>query len=102
MRKQRAAYAVVTALFVATLTGCSGYNDERGKGDAPVAGRRGDDTPKSVTNNPDGFGNVVTGCVVGAKGFRYFATTNTDKAPSNLWIERDPACGAVTTAQVSR
>lgn len=94
MKRQFAAYAAITALFVGTLTGCSGYNDTRGKGDAPVAERHGDDTPKYVTNNPDGFGNVATGCVWGAKGFRYFVTTNTGGKPSSLWVERDPACGA--------
>lgn len=98
MKKQFMAYAVVTALFAVTLTGCSSFNDERGKGDAPVSGRKGDDTPKTVTNNPDGFGNVVTGCVAGAKGFRYFATTNTGNNPSNLWVERDPVCGAKADA----
>lgn len=81
--------ALVIALF--GVTACSEYNDERGKGDAPVAEKRGDDTPKYVTNNPDGFGNVVTGCVNGATGWRYFATTNAS-GPSNLVVRGDKAC----------
>lgn len=82
----------ITGFLFAGLSACSEYNDERGKGDAPVANRSGDDTPKHVTNNPDGFGNVVTGCVSGAEGWRYFATTNTAEAPSNLKIEKDEGC----------
>ena len=84
--------AVAAVLGLGALTACSEYNDERGKGDAPVAGRSGEDSPKHVTNNPDGFGNVVTGCVNGAPGFRYFATTNTDKASSDLEIMADESC----------
>lgn len=90
---KRAAVAAVTAVLgLGALTACSEYNDERGKGDAPVANRSGEDSPKHVTNNPDGFGNVVTGCVYGAPGFRYFATTNTDKASSDLEIVADERC----------
>lgn len=83
---------LVAALLLFGAAGCSEYNDERGKGDAPVAGKGGDDSPKEVTNNPDGFGNVVTGCVYGAPGYRYFATTNTGSAPSNLVIKEDKGC----------
>lgn len=89
---KRFAGGLVAALLLFGAVGCSEYNDERGKGDAPVANRSGDDSPKHVTNNPDGFGNVVTGCVSGADGYRYFATTNTGHAPSNLVVVEDAAC----------
>ncbi|WP_327719855.1 hypothetical protein OG381_34270 [Streptomyces sp. NBC_00490] len=88
----KTAGALVGALLLFGAVGCSEYNDERGKGDAPVAGRGGDDSAKHVTNNPDGFGNVATGCVYGAPGFRYFVTTNTGSAPSNLVVRVDEAC----------
>lgn len=91
--KQRAAVALVATVTVfAGLTACSDYNDERGKGDAPVANRSGEDSPKHITNNPDGFGNVATGCVAGATGWRYFVTTSTDKNPSNLVVVTAPEC----------
>lgn len=83
---------LMAAVLLFGTTACGGYADERGKGDAPVAGKSGDDSPKHVTNNPDGFGNVVTGCVAGAGGYRYFATTNTGKRPSNLVVLVDEAC----------
>jgi hypothetical protein len=83
---------LMAALLLSGAVGCSQYNDHRGKGDAPVANRSGEDSPKSVTNNPDGFGNVVTGCVAGAPGFRYFATTNTSDHPSSLVVQQDEKC----------
>lgn len=91
-KKRAAVAAVVAAVALGTMTACSGYNDERGKGDAPVANRSGEDSPKHVTNNPDGFGNVATGCVAGATGWRYFVTTSTDKNPSNLVVVAAPEC----------
>ncbi|MFH9860408.1 hypothetical protein [Streptomyces sp. NPDC017202] len=82
-----AALVVVVGCLVA---GCSdGYADERGKGDAPVRGRAGDDTPAEVFNMPDGFGNLATKCV--GHGFRAYVTTNAD-APSNLQIVQDETC----------
>ncbi|MFI7505050.1 hypothetical protein ACIBVL_42575 [Streptomyces sp. NPDC049687] len=78
-------------LAVGTLAGCSQeYNDERGKGDAPVAGKKGDDTPAEVFNMPDGFGNLATKCV--GHGFRAYVTTNAT-GPSNVQIVEDKSCG---------
>lgn len=89
---KKIAAGAAAALLVLGAVSCSGYNDERGMGDAPVAGKKGDDTPKYVTNNPDGFGNVVTGCVYGAPGWRYFVTSKGSSAPSNLRVEKDENC----------
>jgi hypothetical protein len=76
---------------VGALAGCSQeYNDERGKGDAPVKGRAGDDTPAEVFNMPDGFGNLATKCV--GHGFRAYVTTNAT-GPSNVQIVKDKTCG---------
>lgn len=83
---------LVAALLLFGAVGCSEYNDEHGWGDAPVANKSGEDSPKYVTNNPDGFGNVTTGCVAGAPGFRYFVTTNTDSHPSSLVVREDERC----------
>lgn len=86
--------AVVTcvlavAVVLVAVGGCSHYNDKRGKGDAPVMGRRGEDTPAKVYNMPDGFGNLATKCV--GKGFRAFVTTN-NSGPSNVQIVDDKTC----------
>ncbi|MFG2573057.1 hypothetical protein [Streptomyces sp. NPDC048481] len=78
-------------LAVGALAGCSDeYNDERGKGDAPVQGKAGDDTPAEVFNMPDGFGNLATKCV--GHGFRAYVTTNAT-GPSNVQIVEDKSCG---------
>lgn len=88
--------AAVLGLLI-SLTGCSSsgpgsYDDKRGKGDAPVSGGKGEDSPATVTNMPDGFGNVATKCVAGASGWRVFVTTNTGYAPSMMRIEADHSC----------
>ncbi|WP_329412458.1 hypothetical protein OG802_20355 [Streptomyces sp. NBC_00704] len=83
--------AGLVLLAVGALAGCSDeYNDERGKGDAPVQGKAGDDTPAEVFNMPDGFGNLATKCV--GHGFRAYVTTNAT-GPSNVQIVADKSCG---------
>ncbi|WP_416983264.1 hypothetical protein [Streptomyces sp. T028] len=94
--------AGVVAVLVLALGGCSReYYDERGKADAPVAGKAGDDSAAEVYNFPDGFGNLATKCV--GKGKRAYATTKfvqvEDKddviiIPANAVIVDDPGCQA--------
>ncbi|WP_199844578.1 hypothetical protein [Streptomyces sp. DSM 15324] len=101
MRGLRAAGAV--AVLALALGGCASqqYYDERGKADAPVAGRAGEDTAAEVYNFPDGFGNLATKCV--GKGKRGYATTkfvqqeDEDEViviPANAVIVDDPRCQA--------
>ncbi len=80
--------AAVAAVLVG-VAGCSQYDNKRGKGDAPVAGRGGDDSPAEVYNFPDGFGNLATKCV--GHGYRAYVTTN-NNAPSNVQLVADAAC----------
>lgn len=68
--------------------GCSGYNEARGKGDAPI-GRR-DDSPAEVTNFPNGFGNVATKCSV-IPGKRIWMATH-GGAARTFTIESDETC----------
>ncbi|WP_328535421.1 hypothetical protein [Streptomyces sp. NBC_00344] len=83
--------ALAASLVLVALSGCSqDYNDKRGKGDAPVSGKAGDNTPAEVFNFPDGFGNIATKCV--GHGNRAYVTTNAS-APSNVQIVEDSTCG---------
>ncbi|MBV2354982.1 hypothetical protein KUM39_11500 [Streptomyces sp. J2-1] len=87
---------VVSALVVVLVgvgsAGCSKeYNDKRGKGDAPVRGRAGDNSPAEVFNMPDGFGNLATKCV--GHGYRAYVTTN-GSGPSNVEIVPDKTCAS--------
>ncbi len=104
MRRRLAAttaIAVTTALALMTVSGCSKeYNDQRGKGDAPVAGKQGDDSPADVYNFLDGFGNVATKCV--GKGERAYTTTKAyqegdddqppEFVPAHEVVVDDPGC----------
>ncbi|MFG2025469.1 hypothetical protein [Streptomyces sp. NPDC048825] len=91
MRRVRASvWAAALALTAGSLlVGCSQDDDKRGMGDAPVQGRKGDDSPAEVYNMPDGFGNLATKCV--GHGFRAYVTTNAG-APSNVQIVEDKTC----------
>ena len=98
MRRLTAAGTVLVLALL--LGGCSQeYYDERGKADAPVAGKAGEDSPAEVYNFPDGFGNLATKCV--GKGKRGYATTKFVQPededdvvviPANAVIVDDPAC----------
>ncbi|WP_206438978.1 hypothetical protein [Streptomyces scabichelini] len=105
-RRLRSAYAGVATcgalLLAVLLTGCSQeHDDERGKGDAPVKGKAGEDTPAEVYNFPDGFGNLATKCV--GDGKRGYVTTRFEQAedqddvvivPANAVIVADLECSA--------
>jgi hypothetical protein len=43
-----------------SLSACGGYNNDRGRGDAPVGNK--DDAPADVLNFPDLFANVAMKC----------------------------------------
>jgi hypothetical protein len=99
-RPTRVGVTVCGALLLATLPGgCSQDDDERGKGDAPVRGRAGEDSAAEVYNFPDGFGNVATKCV--GDGRRGYVTTRFQRAdsqndveilPANAVVVDDPGC----------
>lgn len=74
------------AIAVLALAGCGAFNDQRGKGDAPVANRKGDDAPARVVNMPDGFSNVAFKCI-DSNGL--YVTTK-DAAP--VVVADDPLC----------
>lgn len=67
---------LVAALLLFGAVGCSEWNDERGKGDAPVADRKGDDSPANVTNMPDTFPNIATKCLKGREPWAAAVTTD--------------------------
>jgi hypothetical protein len=90
--------AAVSLLLLAA-TACSSDDDSKGMGDAPVATttsgvRGGDDSPATITNMPDHYGNIATKCIAGAKPWRVIEGTNTDYTGSNFVVVQDPkACG---------
>lgn len=91
--------AAVTLTITFSATACSNDSDSKGMGDAPVAtatsGKRGgEDSPAVCTNMPDGYSNVCTKCVAGAKPWRLIIGTHTDYASSPMGLVQDPkACG---------
>lgn len=95
---KRIVCAAVAALLL--LTGCSnsqGHEDKRGRGDAPVAGKKGDDSPAFCTNMPDEFGNVCGKCIYHFAPWAAVVTTHTDYAPSNMVMFQAPEqCGGKT------
>lgn len=71
----------LVAVALLTLAGCSqSHEDKRGRGDAPVAGKAGDDSPAFCTNMPDEFANVCSKCLSGFPGKAVMSTTHTDNA----------------------
>ncbi|MBV2354983.1 hypothetical protein KUM39_11505 [Streptomyces sp. J2-1] len=93
--------AAVAVLVLVALSGCSReYEEKRGKADAPVAGRAGEDSPAEIYNFPDGFGNLASKCV--GPGRRGYVTTkyvrqdddDTIVMPSTSVIVDDPECRA--------
>jgi hypothetical protein len=100
MRRLWLAAAGVTAVL--TVTACGAHDDERGKGDAPVAtaasGKRGgDDSAAFCTNMPDGFGNVCGKCVDHFAPWAVVVTTSTSYAPSSMALFKAKQCGATDT-----
>ncbi len=75
---------VAAAALALVAGGCSGFNDERGRGDAPIGPF--DDSPAEVINFPDQFANVAHKC--DGHGHRVFSSTR--QAPPV--VIDDPSC----------
>ncbi|MFF2520969.1 hypothetical protein [Streptomyces liangshanensis] len=93
--------AVALCALLALTVGCSReHYEERGKADAPVRGKRGDNTAAEVYNFPDGFGNLATKCV--GAGQRAYTTTRSfqnqdgdeeiEIIPAHQVVVADPEC----------
>lgn len=78
---KRLALAVLT---VVVLAGCSDWNDDRGRGDAP-ADQQPDQTRK-VWPNADHFPNISAFCIGGNGVY-----TTTREAPPTVIVD-DPEC----------
>ncbi|WP_328535422.1 hypothetical protein [Streptomyces sp. NBC_00344] len=94
---KRAALAACVPL--ALTLGCSRqHDDERGKADAPVSGRAGEDSAAEIYEFPDGSGSLTTKCV--AVGQRAYTTTRAVRAeeddtkiiPAHQAVVPDPQC----------
>jgi hypothetical protein len=77
----------IVLVLVTTLAGCGGYNQARGRGDAPVGHR--DSTPAEVINMPDEFGNVAVKC--DGHGHRIYVVTH-NKTDAPVTVIDDPSC----------
>ncbi|WP_433754860.1 hypothetical protein [Nocardia sp. CA-135398] len=91
--------ATAACLLLVLTAGCSRQHyEERGKADAPVSGRQGENSAAEVYDFPDRFGNLATKCV--GKGKRAYVTTRSvqgdDKEvwiiPANAVIVDDAEC----------
>lgn len=95
---KRLAGGLMAALLLVGVAGCSSYNDHRGKGDAPVANRKGDDTPVPCTNMPDSFPNVCAKCVA---DFAPWAITTTTDRIAIMFQAPDQCGGHVVAGRVT-
>ena len=59
--------------MIGLLASCSGYENKRGWGDAPIG--QISDRPWDIQNAPDQYGNIATVCLEFAPGWRAFAVT---------------------------
>ena len=93
--RRRVMGTAVVAVFACgiAVSGCSGFNEARGRGDAPVASR--DDEPKEVINFPDSFSNVAHAC--DGHGHRVYVTTRTDGSRA-MFVTPDESCGGAGAA----
>lgn len=77
--------SVVVLITILFLVSCSGYNDDRGRGDAPIESR--DDSSAIIVNFPDKFHNVAFKCM-GKNGIY----THTRSGSPPIIIANDPEC----------
>ncbi len=82
-----------TALAAATvfLTGCAGWNNAQGRGDAPVG--KIDSGTAEIMNYPDTYGNVAHKC--DGHGHRVYTNThgtNGETTSSFIVVVTDPSC----------
>jgi hypothetical protein len=86
-RRHARIWAGAALLIAIPVAGCSGYNNARGKGDAPVG--TSDDSPAQILNMPDGFGNVAMKC--DGHGHRVFVPTHAKTDPPVTVVD-DASC----------
>ena len=86
-RRTKVIIGIIIALAIGIgASSCGEWNDERGKGDAPVQDKAGDDRAAVVINMPDGFANVAIKCYAGNGLY----VTTRDAPP--IIIADDPNC----------
>lgn len=83
---------VLSTLLVLSLAACTGqseFEQERGRGDAPVGEVNND--PADITNFPDGYGNIASKC--DGNGWHIFQVRHTIDGPRPAPIVvRDEEC----------
>jgi hypothetical protein len=91
---------LLAAFLLFGATACSEYNDERGKGDAPVAGKQGEDSPAFCTNMPDDFGNVCGKCVYGFAPWAVVVTSHYYTSSNIVLFQAPEKCGGKKVASM--
>ncbi len=86
-RRVIAAVVLTLGLLIGGIASCSGYDNARGRGDAPVGPV--DDSTAEVINFPDHFGSVATKC--DKHGHRLFVVTH-DSTDAAVTVIADPSC----------
>lgn len=101
MRKLGLVAASTLLLFGATA--CSSYNEERGMGDSPVAGKHGDDSPAFCTNMPDDFGNLCGKCIEKFPPWAAMVTSHYHTSSNVVLFQAPEQCGGkkITSMPVS-
>jgi hypothetical protein len=92
---KRTILGLAAVAAIATTAGCSEFNDDRGKGDAPVDQQA--DREVTVWPNGDGFPNVAAFCI-GDNGV--YSVTGGNRDPLDV-VANDPNCaeGGVLAAE---
>lgn len=98
MKRSRIAAALGVVLLL-SAAGCSQqHEDKRGRGDAPVAQRKGDDSPAFCTNMPDEFGNVCTKCIAHFPPWAVTVTTHYQSSANIAVFQAPEQCGGKVVA----
>lgn len=83
------------ALVILSLTGCTGWSDANGRGDAPVGPI--DRSGAEVINFPDTYGNVAHKC--DGHGHRVYTNTRGDQTGAFVVVISDSTCPGGKTSE---
>ena len=80
---------LLAVLLVSALGGCSKYNEDRGRGDAPIG--ETNEAKRDVYEFPDQYANIAVACDGTSR--MYVTTRKGDVAATLVVIPDSPECG---------